>query len=112
MSYRKTSNHAQINSEVTNGASLAIRLMLSEIHRLADPVTPKDKGNLRADVLKEVRGTTGKITWTKEYAIYQETKQFQNYTTPGTGPHFAEKSVVDVVDRSDTFFKRTAPNGR
>lgn len=109
MAYRKTSNHAQISADVINGASLAIRLMLAEIHRLADPVTPKKHGNLRADVLKEVQGTTGKITWTKEYAIYQETKQFKNYTTPGTGPHFAEKSVVDVADRSDSFFKRTAP---
>lgn len=109
MSYRKTSNHAQINSEVTNGASLAIRLMLNEIHRIADPVTPKQHGPLRDTVMKEVKGTTGKITWTREYAIYQETKQFKNYTTPGTGPHFAENSVVDVVDRSEEFFRRTAP---
>lgn len=106
MSYRKTTNTALILSETNSNTSLALRFMIEDIHRIANPKTPKDKGNLRADVIKSVNGLRGRIEWSKEYAVYQEYKQFTNYTTSGTGPHYAENSVVDVVQRSRSYFRK------
>jgi len=80
--------------------------MLEGIDKTAGPRTPKDKGNLRNDVLKSVIGRKATIAWTKEYAIYQEEKQFANYTTPGTGPHFAKNAVQAVTDDAEQYFKK------
>ncbi len=106
MSYKVNSNTAQLNNEFENKVSLAIRLMLEDIHRISIPGTPREHGNLRADVLKNVQRRRGTIAWTKNYAIYQEKKQFSNYTTPGTGPHFAEGSVRLITERSDQYWRR------
>ena len=58
------------------------------------------------DIVKQVLGLKGKIVWGKNYAIYQESKQYRNYTTPGTGPHFAENSVKEVVRNSESIAKK------
>lgn len=108
----------QIKSEHKNKVSLAVRFTLEGIHRESTKNTPKKTGQLRADIKKSVRGNTGKIVWGKRYAAAQEVghmtvrKQrtfktadgnwitlkpgrynFKNYTTPGTGAHFAENAV-------------------
>lgn len=106
MSVKVTSNVPRIISETDNKTSLAIRFMLDAIHRESTPITPKDKGNLRADIVKVVQGKQGYIAWSKRYAIYQEKKQYTNYTTSGTGPHFAEKSARAVVKNSDEYFRK------
>lgn len=76
------------------------------------PVTPKDKGNLGRDVLRTVNGLHGVIEWRKTYASYQErgmradgSRKVRNYTTPGTGPHFAENAVMKIVDNSGGLLK-------
>lgn len=106
MSVRYTDNTAKIISDTAKGANLAVRFMLDDIDRSAFPITPKREGNLRRDILKSVLGTKGTITWGKRYAIYQESKQYANYTTPGTGPHYAEKSVHKVADNYQVYFKK------
>jgi hypothetical protein len=85
---------------------LALRFILEDIERLADPKTPRETGNLRNNKIKQVLGTTAKIAWRMNYAIYQEQKQFSNYTTGGTGPHFAENAVTAGVARSEEAFRR------
>ena len=87
--------------------SLGIRLMLEDIARLSFPITPKKEGNLRSNVLKQVLGQTGTIVWLKEYAVFQEEKQYRNYTTAGTGPHFAEKSVMRVVGNATKYWQQS-----
>lgn len=106
MSYKVNSNTPQLNNEFENKVQLAIRFMLEDIHRVSLPKTPKEHGNLRADVLKQVQRRRGTIAWSKNYAIYQEKKQFSNYTTPGTGPHFAEDSVRFVANNSDQYWRK------
>lgn len=101
-----TDNTVKIRTDYSRNINLAIRYMVDDIERVAYPVTPKDKGNLRRDILKTVLGHKGTIVWGKNYAVYQEKKRFKNYTTPGTGPHFAEKSVEKVVSKSEDYFKR------
>lgn len=105
MSVSITDNSAQLISEVDNKTSLGIRFMLDAIQRISNPKTPMKHGNLRADVIKSVEGKTGYITWDKNYAIYQEKKQFTHYTTSGTGPHFAEDAVKEVVKNGATYFR-------
>lgn len=106
MSVKFNSNIPNIISDTDRKSSLAIRYALDDIDKIAEPKTPKKKGNLRRDTLKQVLGKRGKIAWKKEYAIYQEKKQHGNYTTPGTGPHFAENAVRKVVANSREYFKR------
>lgn len=107
MSVKVTSNTPRIISETTNKTSLAIRFMLDAIHKQSIPVTPRKHGNLRADVVKVVQGERGYIAWSKKYAVYQEKAPGGwNYTTPGTGPKFAEKSARSVAKNSQEYFRK------
>lgn len=96
MSVKIKDNTGLIILDTERKASLALRYMLEDIHQIANPVTPKDKGYLRSNVLKTVLGLKGSIKWGQQYASRLETKKFINYTTAGTGPHYAEKSVQTV----------------
>lgn len=106
MSVKFTSNIREIKSNNERNTSLAIRFMADAIDEQAFPFTPKRKGNLRSDILKQVLGKRGIIIWQKEYARRQEEVLHQRYTTPGTGPHFAENSVKKVVDTSEIYFRK------
>jgi hypothetical protein len=97
VSIKTTSNTPQIAVKVNQAASLFLRLMADQIEVLSRPNTPKKKGFLRRDVLKQVLGLKAKIAWQKNYAARQETTQFKNYTTPGTGPHYAENAVHEAI---------------
>lgn len=87
-------------------SSEALRYMLEDIHQIANPMTPKDKGYLRSNVLKSVLGLHGSIKWGQKYASRLETKKFINYTTSGTGPHYAEKSVKVVAGSPMAAFRK------
>jgi len=106
MSVKYTDNTAKITTDASKGINLAIRFMLDDIDKTANPVTPKRLGDLRRNIVKNVLGHKGTIVWGKNYAIYQEVKQYTNYTTPGTGPHYAEKSVKKVVGNYSVYFKK------
>lgn len=106
MSVKVSDNTATITTSTLKGANLALRFMLDDIDKTSRPVTPKKLGNLRNDILKSVLGLRGTIKWEKNYAIFQEKKQFRNYTTPGTGPHFAENSVIKVTRKSEEYFRK------
>lgn len=106
MSVKVDDNTATIVTDSLKGANLALRFMLDDIDRVANPVTPKKEGNLRRDLFKSVQGLRGTIKWQKGYAAVQEKKQFKNYTTPGTGPHYAENAVKKVTARSQEYFKK------
>lgn len=106
MSVRVVDNTVKIKFQMDTGVNLALRLMLNDIEKTAFKNTPKNKGNLRRDILKTVVAKKGTIIWGKNYAVYQETKQFKNYTTPGTGPHFAERAVKKVADNYREYLKK------
>lgn len=97
MSARIKDNTSMVILQTQRNASLALRFMLDDMHSIAEPRTPKKDGILRKNVLKTVNGLRGTIKWNAKYAIYQETKKFTNYTTSGTGPHFAENSAKSVA---------------
>lgn len=106
MSVRVIDNHPKIVVDTTRKASVALRFIGDDVLRRSTPITPKRRGNLRRDTLIQVLGLSATVKWGKNYAIYQEKKQYRNYTTPGTGPHFAEKSVKGAVDNAQSQFKK------
>lgn len=96
----------QAFGEMKQQVSLGLRFMIDDIDRKSIPNTPKLTGDLRNRKLKQVLGLTARIGWITNYAVFQELKQFTNYTTPGTGPHFAEKAVKEVVNAPQVYFDR------
>lgn len=115
MSVSIENNTARITTQLTNGLDVAIRMMLEDIHREANPITPKRPdpigGTLRTQVLKIMEGPAkGSITWNAPYAEYQErgytSGPVTHYSTPGTHAHFAEESVKKVLGRADIYFKQ------
>lgn len=100
MSVRVTDYTSQIINDVEIKSNAFLRVFAEDVVKEAESVTPKRLGDLRNNVLKEILGLKGKIKWIKDYAVYQETKQYKNYTTPGTGPHFAEDTIKKMVDKT------------
>lgn len=111
MSVRVTDNTPSLFIDIDRKVSLAIRYMLERIDITAEPKTPRKFGNLRRDVIKQVLGKTGTIAWHKKYAAAQEAgvirgSRIRNYTTPGTGPHYAADAVKAVVASSEQDFRK------
>jgi hypothetical protein len=113
MAYRITDNTPQVTSLKLQQSSIFLRSAAEEIVSISTPNTPEKSGRLRADVLKQVLGLKGKIEWRKNYAQYQErgsradgSHVVRNYTTPGTGPNFAENAVKIVVAKTGLIAKR------
>lgn len=106
MSVRVTDNSPAVTNLMKIRGSIFLRLMADEMVKISKELTPKDTGRLRMDITKSVLGLSGKIKWGKGYAAIQETKQFRNYTTPGTGPHFAESGVKSGVEKTAVIAKR------
>ena len=102
-----TDNTNNVINELTQKASIFLRMMADEIVNISTPITPKKSGRLRMDVVKQVLGLIGKIMWGKNYGVYQEEKQFKNYTTPGTGPHFAQKGAEGGVEKTRSVAQRS-----
>ena len=100
MSVTIKDNTSNVTKNILIKANVFLRIFADDVVRIAEPKTPKDTGRLRADVIRQVLGLKGKIVWSKNYAGYQEVKQFKNYTTPGTGPHYAENAINKAVKRT------------
>lgn len=98
MPVKITDNSAQIMFDTQNKISIINRLLIEDIHFRSVPVTPMKTGDLRLKVRKSNEGMSSTISWVAPYATYQESKQYRNYTTAGTGPHFAKKSVQKAME--------------
>lgn len=107
MSAKYTSNIPTIKAGVQQKVILALRLMLDAVDQQSTPKTPRRHGDLRNNKLKQVLGMHAVIQWRQRYAAAQEDKQHVNYTTPGTGPHYAENAVKAVVRDAGTYFRKT-----
>lgn len=109
MSVKIIDNTGIIKSQTQQRASTFLRVATENILTNAKPNTPKKLGNLSRDVLRRVNGLHAEIEWRKVYAQYQErgrradgSRVVKKYTTPGTGPHFAENAVKKVIDNINT----------
>ena len=110
MAVKVRNNTARLKAKIENNTAVMIRLMLRDIHAKAEPNTPRKYGNLRDQVSERALGKTGYIEWHAEYATYQEDGSQGkpwHYTTPGTGPHFAENAVNEVVANLDEYARKS-----
>jgi hypothetical protein len=106
MNVKYTDNTNQANNTILINASVFLRSMADKMIEISTPNTPKNRGNLRQDILKQVVGLNGKVKWGKNYAVFQEEKQFSNYTTAGTGPHFALNSAKKLPGETQSIAKK------
>jgi hypothetical protein len=106
MSVSVHDNTPQVRADINRKIPLALRFMLDAIDKLSTPKTPKNLGDLRNNKLKQVLGLHAVIQWRQRYAAIQEDKQHKNYTTAGTGPHYAQNAVKAVVADAGTYFRR------
>lgn len=111
MSVKVTDNTPRIIAKNSQAVNLAMRLTLDAIDKTAFPKTPKDRGELRKNIRKTVDNRKGTIAWLSRYALYQErgysSGPIRNYTTPGTGAHFAENAVNTNRNKFAELYKRT-----
>lgn len=109
MSVKVTSHTAEVVNLINNQNNIALRLFLEDVHKNANNRTPMKEGNLRKRVRKSVSGNKGEIEWDSHYAIYQENprKRFK-YTTPGTGPHFAENAVSEAMENLPSIISKVS----
>lgn len=129
MAYKINDNTLHILAREGDNVGLALRLMAEAVVNESTPNTPLKTGPLRANVRKRVLGKTATIKWGQEYAAAQEVGhhtvhttrvvnidgryvtltpgvyKYRNYTTPGTGPHFAERAVKAVARRHRRYFR-------
>lgn len=112
MSVRSTSTTKECEAIINARTQLMIRLMVEDVHRKSNYITPYRKGGLRGAVNKRMQGKKGIIEWTVPYAAYQErgmardgSRVVKHYTTPGTHAHFAEESVQAVMDNPYPYAK-------
>lgn len=104
-------NTIKVKIDLNNKVPIFMRFFLEEVHKQADPITPKKLGRLRQGVRKTVTGNNGKIEWIKEYAAAQEvgtTRGYpiQNYSTAGTGKNYAQRGVVKALKNSDDVLRK------
>lgn len=100
MRVRYKSRAAVVRAKVRTVGQLAIRQVMDDVHSAASPHTPYRLGQLRSRVRKALVGPMhGRMVWDSHYAEFQErgftTGPVRNYTTGGTGPHFAENAVKE-----------------
>ena len=107
MNYTLKSHVQAIESDALVRASIFLRGIADEVIKIAEPNTPSDTGRMKKDIIRQVTGLKAKIKWGKKYAIYQETTQFKQYTTPGTGPHFAENAINQAIASTNIIAKRS-----
>lgn len=112
MSVTIKDNTVTLTAQTARSASLGLRYIAEAVVAESTPHTPKDKGNLSRDVVKQVLGLRGVIEWRKVYAQFQErgmrrdgSHRVKSYTTSGTGPHFAFNAVKKIALQSDKYFR-------
>lgn len=98
-------NTDKIINDIEVKASIFLRNMCDEIIKISTPKTPKKTGRMRMDIVRQVLGLKGKVKWGKNYAVYQETKQFKHYTTPGTSSKFAESRALGAIKSTNSIAK-------
>lgn len=106
MAVTVTDNTPNIGAKMSANIPIALRFILEDVHREANPITPRDTGDLRTNVLKEVSGHKGTIAWNQNYAIFPGRKQYTNYTTSGTGPYFDVIALGKVIPNFKQYLQR------
>lgn len=89
--------------------------IVDQIHLTSLINTPFRTGALRNTVQKYSNGHDAFITWSMNYAAYQErgsnpdgSRPVRHYTTPGTGPWYARGAVETEMKKLGTYWLNSA----
>lgn len=100
----KNINAQVIGDSIDNRFDVALQQIGEAVIRTADPNTPKKTGRLRGSAhLTKAGARQVSVEWSEEYAPKQEAgisskgTPIQNYTTEGTGAHFAQNAINQVA---------------
>lgn len=111
--FKFQNNAPYIKAMMENRVFLFGQYLASETKKRALLITPTKYGNLHSQISIRSHGIATSITWMMPYAAYQErgmradgTHVIKNYTTPGTGPHFAQQSVSEIKSRYGDVWQR------
>lgn len=125
MSVKITDNTPRLLTNSQRVANLAVRFAADDVLKFARKKTPYSGsiksqggksltggGHLRDDTVIKVNGGKARIKWGAHYAAIQEDgvtwgKKIKNYTTPGTGAHYAE-NAIDKVDKNRNYYLKKA----
>lgn len=111
MSVKVTDHTSKIAMTTRSRAAVALRNIGTAIDREAFGNTPKRTGRLRESPRVQVSGLHGKVTWTKEYAAYQERgkrKDGSHVVTKyshGGGSWFAKNAAEKVAADASKYFR-------
>lgn len=126
MSVRIQDNTPRLLTNSQRVANLAVRFAADDVLKYARKKTPysgaiKSRGgksltgggHLRDDTVVKVNGGKARIRWGKSYAAIQEEgvtwgKKIKNYTTPGTGPNYAENAIKKVDENRSYYIKKAS----
>lgn len=72
--------------------------------------TPRKTGALRRSIITQATGTRAEIGWRVPYAQAQEDggargRTYSNYTTRGTGPHFARNAFMATSSQMQAVYR-------
>lgn len=105
-------NSDEVINRINKSMDLALGLMARAVEGASRPKTPRDRGDLRREVsAKKVKQGQYEVVWNKEYAQAQEAgvingSKIRNYTTPGTGPGFAEYGIRKVTADAERYLRQ------
>lgn len=119
MSVKIEDNSKRVIAILRNRAVYTLRLFADDVKKESTPKTPKKEGDLRKLVLisskAHANGAKATILWDRKYAQYQErgmrkdgSHKVRNYTTPGTGPHYAENAVKKKIKHFSKYVEQAA----
>lgn len=83
-----TTDLEPMKKQLISGAQKARQRVANQIHMDSNRYAPMLTGDMRNQSTVNVDGRS--ITWHAFYSIYQYSKQYSNYSTPGTGSKWDE----------------------
>lgn len=91
-----SSNNAKL---LIRGESAIPREWLKRYKKNVVSLTPMKSGALRRSIITLASGNQANVSWRSRYAVVQNSPEsygltYRNYTTPGTGSHFANKAYA------------------
>jgi hypothetical protein len=97
---------------IENALNNLPRIFAQKFGKNVWPFTPKKYGPLRASIFAQSLGHTATVGWRMPYVLDQElgynTKTgyvYSHWTTPGTGPHFAQMGVRMTLAQMDSIYR-------
>lgn len=113
MSYKIDDNSDLVRQKILARGNTFLRFFGERAVEISTPKTPYKVGDLSKNIVIQVHNLRYIIIWAMEYASFQErgsrrdgSHKVKNYTTPGTGPHFAKNAIKQALGEIGSIKRR------